>query len=822
MRAFSIRQKLLLITMASSTVALLLVATAFLAYEYFSFRQQMKDDLVSLAQVIGDQMTAAITYNDKVAGQESLQTLVTKKSGIIAAGLYTPAGLFVTYCAPGHDSFKFPDKADPDGWQFGRNRLSGFQHIFLNGEDIGAIYIRSDLRELHLLLWRCAVIMLLFAIGALLATYVLASRLQRIISRPIFHLAKTAETVSREKNYAVRAQKESDDELGLLIDGFNGMLAQIQEHDVALQRVNDDLEHRVQERTRDLQQQFSRISLLNQITYAVAARQDIESVVQIVLQQLEDHLPVDYGSAYLFDEKSSIFKVLARGPKTQPLANRLQLPSEVSLADTPFMPCMRGEAVYVPDISQLDSPLAKKVVNTANFCSLGVPLASDGKTFGLLVFMRYKIDGFSPAEREFLHNLSAHVALAIQQIRLYQDLQTAYDELHKTQQAVMQQERLKALGQMASGIAHDINNALSPIVGFSELLGLTENLGPEARKHLGYIQAAGDDITHIVSRLREFYRLRDQNEALLALDLNRLAAQVIEMAAPRWRDIPQGRGVMIEMKREFEPDLPKFAGVESEIREAMLNLIINAVDALPAGGVVTVRTRSAGVDGDLRYVILEVSDTGVGMDEITRKRCLEPFFSTKGQRGTGLGLAMVYGIVERHGGKIEIKSQPGKGTSMCLLFPARAGDLPPEPGSGKEVPPGPFHILSVDDEPTVRELVAKMLRLDGHSVETADGGSSGVTAFRAARAGGTPFEVVITDLGMPYMDGREVAAIIKSESPDTPVIMLTGWGAFMEKQRSEGIDGVLSKPPRLRDLRAMLRDLVTPAAPAGTMQLGGK
>ena len=812
MRTFSIRQKLLLITMASSTAALLLVAIAFTTYEYFAFRQQMKDDLVTLGQVIGDQSTAALTYNDRNAAKENLHTLIAKKSGIVAAGLYTSKGLFVSYSAPGHEEFKFPATIRPDGWQFDQESLAGFQHITLNGEDIGAIYIYSDLRALHQLLWHCAEIMLLFTAGALLAAYMLATSLQRIISRPISHLAETADAVSREKNYAVRAQKESDDELGRLIDGFNAMLAQIQERDIALLRVNDNLERRVQERTQDLQQQFRRISLLNDITYAVAARQDIESIVQIVLQQLEEHLPVDYGSAYLLDEKTGVLKVMARGPKTQPLAEQLQLPGEVSIGDTGFIACTRGEIVYLPDLGKVDHPLAKRFCTVGEYSCLGVPLASDGKTFGLLVFMRAKKDGFSEAERDFIKGLSAHVAQAVQQVRLYQDLQQAYNELRQTQQAVMQQERLKALGQMASGIAHDINNALSPIVGFSELLGLTKDLDEEGRKYLDYIQAAGDDITHIVSRLKEFYRLRDGNEALAALDLNYLVTQVIAMAAPRWRDIPQGRGVMIEMNTEFARELPQFGGVESEIREALLNLIINAVDALPKGGSITIRTRFTGTDPESRLIHLEVSDTGIGMDEATRKRCLEPFFSTKGKRGTGLGLAMVYGIVERHHGTIEIESQPGAGTTFRLNFPVRAASLPALTEPKKEAPPGPFRILCVDDEPTVRELLARMLRLDGHTVETADGGRNGIEMFRAARVQGKPFDAVITDLGMPYVDGREVALQVKTESPETPLIMLTGWGAFMDNQSSAQIDRVLSKPPHLRDLRAALLELVSPAS----------
>jgi signal transduction histidine kinase/CheY-like chemotaxis protein len=435
---------------------------------------------------------------------------------------------------------------------------------------------------------------------------------------------------------------------------------------------------------------------------------------------------------------------------------------------------------------------------------LGVPLFLDGKMFGLLVFMRRKLDGFGVAEREFIHGLSTHVALAVRQAQLYQDLQTAYNELHKTQQAVTQQERLKALGQMASGIAHDINNALSPIVGFAELLLQIEtSLTADGKKYLNYIKTAGEDITHIVAGLREFYRLRDENEALVALNLNHIVEQVVDMTRPRWRDLSQRRRIMIEMRKDLDPALPEFVGLECEIREALTNLIINAVDAMPSGGTLTVRTRSAETG-----LILEIDDTGIGMDEGTRKRCLEPFFSTKGKRGTGLGLAMVYGIVERHEGRIEIESEPGKGTTMRLIFPA-AKEIPPVLPAGEiQSPLGPFHILCIDDEPTVRELVSEMLRYDGHHVEVADGGSHGVTAFRQARESGRPFDVVITDLGMPHMDGREVAAILKKEKPPTPIIMLTGWGAFMKEESVKQVDGILGKPPRIQEIRAMLRGVL--------------
>jgi nitrogen-specific signal transduction histidine kinase/ActR/RegA family two-component response regulator len=406
--------------------------------------------------------------------------------------------------------------------------------------------------------------------------------------------------------------------------------------------------------------------------------------------------------------------------------------------------------------------------------------------------------------------LSEHVALAAHQAQLHAELEKAYNELRKTQQSVMQQERLRALGQMASGIAHDINNALSPIVGFADLLVRGEaGLTPTGQKYLNYIKTAGEDITHIVARLREFYRQRDSKEALQSLNLNDLARQVIDMTRPRWRDIPQGRGVMIEMHTDFDANLAPLVGIESELREALTNLILNAVDAVPTGGTITVRTRvgSRGASATPTHVLLEVGDTGVGMSEETRKRCLEPFYSTKGKRGTGLGLAMVYGVMERHGGQIDIDSEPGRGTVMKLILPIRrlAGAGPVE--NGEQKPQLPLNILCIDDEPLLRELLREILERDGHRVSVADGGQSGVDEFRAAAVNSQPFDVVLTDLGMPYFDGRQVVKAIKQEWPATPIIMLTGWGSFMKEDGDmpEEVSGILTKPPRSNELREMLR-----------------
>jgi CheY-like chemotaxis protein len=234
---------------------------------------------------------------------------------------------------------------------------------------------------------------------------------------------------------------------------------------------------------------------------------------------------------------------------------------------------------------------------------------------------------------------------------------------------------------------------------------------------------------------------------------------------------------------------------------------------MPNGGPLTLRTQvvqDKGVQSQeqevRKFVQVEVIDAGIGMDENTQRRCLEPFFTTKGERGTGLGLAMVYGTMQRHSADIEIESAVGEGTTVRFSFA-----IPSTPTvdmavstTARDVPP--LRVLVVDDDPFVLKSLREALEADGHGVTTADGGQAGIDTFVAALAQGNPFPVVITDLGMPYVDGRKVSSAVKSAAPGTIVLMVTGWGQRMvaEGDCPPHVDRVLSKPPRMRELRETL------------------
>jgi CheY-like chemotaxis protein len=324
------------------------------------------------------------------------------------------------------------------------------------------------------------------------------------------------------------------------------------------------------------------------------------------------------------------------------------------------------------------------------------------------------------------------------------------------------------------------------------------------RQQLGIVEQAIQDVAHTVARVREFYRPQQSHAEGAPVSVNRLLEQVIQLTRARWLDMAQERGIAIQMQRDFSPVTPDVLGVESEMRDAVTNLILNAVDAMPAGGTVTVRSRAVA-----QLAVVEVIDNGIGMDEQARAHCLEPFFTTKGERGTGLGLAMVYGTLQRHGGEIEIESAPGQGTTVRLLFQA-ASTPGTQTAVAHETPrPRPLRILLVDDDPLVLEACKSVLETDGHTVLTAEGGAAGIDAFRQACTGSQKFDLVVTDLGMPHVDGRQVAAAVKAVEPSRPVIMLTGWGHRLraEDEIPEFVDRVLGKPPKLQDLRIALLEL---------------
>jgi len=374
-------------------------------------------------------------------------------------------------------------------------------------------------------------------------------------------------------------------------------------------------------------------------------------------------------------------------------------------------------------------------------------------------------------------------------------LAEALEKLRETQEHVIQRERLHALGRMASGIAHDFNNALAPILGFSELLLKRPGAMDDDKRARGYVEmihTAAEDSAKIVGRLREFYRYREENDVFTPVSLNDLIQQVISLTQPRWKDQAQAAGAHIAIKTDLQ-NIPTISGNESELREMLFNVVFNAIDAIPKQGTLTFRTALKEGCAEMKII-----DTGTGMTEEVRSRCLEPFFSTKYEHGTGLGLGIVYGIVRRHDGAIEIESAPGQGTTLTIRLPLYKEERRPAAPEPASVMERPLHILVVEDEPLVREVIEVYLREDKHVIQTASNGREGLEKYRA----GT-FDLVLTDRAMPEVNGDVLAAEIKKMSPHQPVILLTGFGDLMSGagEKPQGVDLVVSKPFTMNSLR---------------------
>lgn len=603
-----------------------------------------------------------------------------------------------------------------------------------------------------------------------------------------------------------------------------------------LQDANDELDERVRSRTKDLaeavkalesevehrkqtgeklQTQLGRLNLLDQITRLIGERQDLQSVFQVVIRTLEDSMPIDFGCVCLYDPASEMLTVTCVGVRGEGLPMELALTEQAKMTanQNGLTRCVRGQLVYDPDIAEVNVPFTNRLSQSGLRSMVAAPLASESSIFGILVAARREPNAFASGDCEFLRQLSEHVALAARQAQIHTALQQAYDDLRRTQQSVLEHERLRALGQMASGIAHDINNALSPVALYTEsLLDREPNLSPRTREYLETTQRAIEDVSHTVGRMREFYRKPEAQLSLKTVDVNRLIEQVLDLTRARWHDMSLRQGIVIRLHTDLASDLPAVAGIESEIREAFTNLILNAVDAMPSGGALTLRswaTDTSSPDPSLHRIHFEVKDTGVGMSEETRRRCQEPFFTTKGERGTGLGLAMVYGVAQRHSAEIEIESEIGVGTAVRLIFPATDVVTRTSEPADTQTTPSRLRILIVDDDPLVIKSLRDSLETEGHLVTAASGGREGIDILRETAARNERFSVVITDLGMPYVDGRKVASAVKMTCRSTPVIMLTGWG---QRLMDEGdvplnVDRVLNKPPKLLQLRTALSEL---------------
>jgi PAS domain S-box-containing protein len=356
-------------------------------------------------------------------------------------------------------------------------------------------------------------------------------------------------------------------------------------------------------------------------------------------------------------------------------------------------------------------------------------------------------------------------------------------EKKRMEEQLLQTEKLRALGEMASGVAHDFNNALAAIIGNTQILLFTAE-DKDLKETLQTIEKVAKDSAQTVRRLQDFTRRRVHQD-LYQIDINGIVKDAIEITKPKWKDDLQGRGLQVEMVSNLG-EIPPVAGIASELREVITNMIFNAIEAMPEGGRIEIRTFLK-----RENVHIRISDTGLGMSEELRKRVFEPFFTTKPFTNTGLGLSMSYGIIKRFGGDIEVESRFGHGASFTIMLPIGGEGKEeiftlPQIKRGKEA-----RILVIDDEESVRSVLGKILTQVNHQVTVANNGGEGIRLFKERK-----FDLVLTDLGMPGMSGWDVCRAIKEIDSRVPVGMITGWGMEVDlaKKEGSGLDFIISKP----------------------------
>lgn len=512
---------------------------------------------------------------------------------------------------------------------------------------------------------------------------------------------------------------------------------------------------------------------------------DTKTILESIVQEAAAIAGTPHVSLLLLDREMAALRLAAVAGDPPPPEHALPLSESYS-----GQVATGGALLFVADTREDPrNVLAARDREAGIVTYLGLPVKIRDSVVGVLAFHTTAPREYSAEELAYLGSFADHAAIALDNGHLYDEAQRALADLRAMQERLVQVETLRALGELAGGAAHHLNNLLTVVVGRVQLLRRTVT-DERLTRPLQVVERAAKDGAEVVRRLQQFAGMR-RGTLPRVVDLPEIVADVLEMTRGRWQDAARAAGVEIAVEAVLAP-VPSIAGDAAALRELLTNLVLNAADAVPDGGRITITT---GVDGDV--VTLAVTDTGVGMADEVRRRAHEPFFTTKGVKATGLGLSVAYGIARRHGGEVTIDSAPGRGTTVLVRFPAVAAverTAPPAPGARR----GPLRVLLVDDEEEVRHAMAEMLAIDGHTVVAAADGAEALGLLE--RDPGV--ELVMTDLVMPAMTGWDLAAAVKARRPALPVGVISGWGDLPDSSAGghSPVDFVLPKPFTLEAL----------------------
>jgi PAS domain S-box-containing protein len=628
---FSIKKKLIWISMIVSASVMLLSSIAFVVYEGIIFRDTMVRELTIFADIIGINSASSLIFNDPVSAKATLNPLKTKPS-IISAGIYGRNGqIFAEYNKNNninspHAPQNLRDRTD--GYRFDGDCLVLFKRITSEGEQIGMVYIQSDLSEMESRLIQYAGIVMSVLILALLMAFLISSKLQQMISQPILHLAATAKSISDEKDYTVRATTESHDELGTLVDGFNEMLTQIQLRDSELQKARDGLEIQVKERTKDLQQEIS----IRKMT-EVALRDSEDKWRRLFEEALDAIFVADNITGELIDCNYAATILTGRskeeliGQHQCSLHPQIETGEQFSETFTKHRSAAEGKILEAQVITK--DGIIKDVEIRASIINLGGRKVLQG------------------AFRDISERKIAEKKLGY-----------AMEELARSN---------AELQQFAYVASHDLQEPLRMVASFSQLLGnrYRDHLGQDADEFIGFIVDGANRMQRLINDLLSYSRVGTRGKPFQLIDFSVILGQVLVNLGP----LIEENGAIIT-----NGDLPVLMADETQISQLFQNLISNAIKFRSAERPVIHITARKEPD----EWVFSVCDNGIGISPEYHERIFVIFqrlHAREEYQGTGIGLAICKRIVERHGGRIWVESEQGKGSKFFFTISLQGGNV---------------------------------------------------------------------------------------------------------------------------------------------------
>jgi signal transduction histidine kinase/CheY-like chemotaxis protein len=537
-----------------------------------------------------------------------------------------------------------------------------------------------------------------------------------------------------------------------------------------------------------LEARASQLQVVNEMARAMAATLDARSLCQIVVEQVRTAVRADRATLVHIDPEANEARVAATSSAVA--IEGAEVGTVVALEEVLRDHAYRDGAVCFADLDAEPTRVSPRLAGSGLRSLVRVPIRIDGKPAGIFTASSRKAGAFGAADIATLDAMAPHVSAALRNARLFEQVERSYRQLRDTQGHLVHAEQLRVLGEMASGVAHNFNNVLGAILGRAQLVR-SRLRDPVLAQELTVIEEAALEGAGTVRRLQEFARVRaDQDFA--RVDLSRVVEGALDLTRPRWKE-RAAAGIAFTIDDEL-PEGAWVDGQEHELREAIFNVVVNALEAMPQGGTLGLRTWTEGND-----VLLEVRDNGIGMSDEVLNRIFHPFYSTKGPRGTGLGLSIAYGIVHRHGGKLDIESRLGDGTTVRVTLPA--AHLPERaekpPASSRAGGRDTATVLVVEDEPAICALLVDLLESARYRVLTGRTGREAVERLLA-----NSVQLVLTDLGMPEMSGWEVARHCRDLYPGLPVVLVTGWGVELDANMvvETGVRGVITKPFAVLDV----------------------